>query len=72
MPNLTWRKDSGPIDKAKAATCHGASAPIYEEWKLDRKYSEPNDIGPRNDNAVDLMRHVLRPSSSSKMRRLDE
>jgi hypothetical protein len=70
--DLTWRKDIEPIVKAKCATCHGASAPIYEEWNLDRKNYESKNVGPRMDNYVDFMRHVLWPATGSMMRRLDD
>jgi len=70
--DLTWRKDIEPIVKAKCATCHGASAPIYEEWNLDRKNYESKQVGPRMDNYVDFMRHVLWPATGSMMRRLDD
>jgi len=70
--DLTWRKDIEPIVKAKCAACHGASAPIYEEWNLDRKNYESKNVGPRMDNYVDFMRHVLWPATGSMMRRLDD
>jgi hypothetical protein len=70
--DLTWRKDIEPIVKAKCAACHGASAPIYEEWNLDRKNYESKNIGPRMDSYVDFMRHVLWPATGSMMRRLDD
>ena len=67
-----WRKDIEPIVKAKCGACHGASAPIYEEWNLDRKNYEAKNIGPRMDNYVDFMRHVVWPATGSMMRRLDD
>ena len=70
--DLTWRKDIEPIVKAKCAACHGASAPIYEEWNLDRKNYESKNVGPRMDSYVDFMRHVLWPATGSMMRRLDD
>jgi len=77
---LVRRPGAGPhlaqghraIVKAKCATCHGASAPIYEEWNLDRKNYESKQVGPRMDNYVDFMRHVLWPATGSMMRRLDD
>lgn len=67
-----WRKDIEPIVKAKCGACHGASTPIYEEWNLDRKNYEAKNIGPRMDNYVDFMRHVVWPATGSMMRRLDD
>ena len=70
--DLSWRKDIEPLVKAKCAACHGASTPICEEWNLDRKNCESKNIGPRMDNYVDFMRHVLWPATGSMMRRLDD
>ena len=47
--DLTWRKDIAPIVKAQCGACHGASAPVYEDWNLDRKNFEAKNIGPRMD-----------------------
>lgn len=70
--DLTWRKDIEPIVQAKCAACHGASAPIYEAWNLDRKNYEAKNIGPRMNTYVDFMRHVVWPATGSVMRRVDD
>ncbi|HEX4885859.1 MAG TPA: cytochrome C [Casimicrobiaceae bacterium] len=70
--DLTWRKDIQPMVKDRCGTCHGASAPSYEEWNLDRKNFEAKSIGPRMDNYTDFMRHVVWPATGSLARRLDD
>ena len=70
--DLTWRKDVQPLIKDKCGACHGASAPIYEEWNLDRKNFEAKNIGPRLENYTDFMRHVIWPATGSLARRLDD
>jgi hypothetical protein len=70
--DLTWRKDIQPMIKDNCGGCHGASAPSYEEWNLDRKNFEAKKIGPRMDNYTDFMRHVVWPATGSMARRLDD
>ena len=70
--DLTWRKDIQPIVKQNCGECHGADAPSYEEWNLDRKAWEAKKIGPRMDNYTDFMRHVVWPATGSMARRLDD
>jgi len=70
--DLTWRKDIQPMIKDRCGGCHGASAPSYEEWNLDRKNFEDKKIGPRMDNYTDFMRHVVWPATGSMARRLDD
>jgi hypothetical protein len=70
--DLTWRKDIQPIVQANCAACHGAAAPIYEEWNLDREKWTKQNTGPRMDTYVDFMRHVVWPATGSVMRRLDD
>jgi hypothetical protein len=70
--DATWRANVGPLIKEKCGACHGATAPIYEDWNLDRKNYEAKNIGPRMDNYADFMRHVVWPATGSVMRRLDD
>lgn len=70
--DLSWRTNIQPLVKDKCGACHGATAPIYEEWNLDRKNYEAKNVGPRMDNYVDFMRHVVWPATGSMMRRLDD
>ena len=70
--DLTWRKDIQPLIKDNCSACHGASAPNYEEWNLDRKNFEAKNIGPRLDNYADFMRHVIWPATGAIARRLDD
>lgn len=70
--DLTWRKDIQPLVQQKCAACHGANAPSYEEWGLNRKTFDPKNIGPRMDNYSDFMRHVVWPATGSLARRLDD
>ncbi|MBK7794588.1 MAG: cytochrome C [Betaproteobacteria bacterium] len=70
--DLTWRKDIAPLVKEQCGACHGASAPSYEDWNLDRKNFEAKKIGPRMDNYTDFMRHVVWPATGSMARRLDD
>ena len=68
----TWRKDVQPLVKQLCGECHGADAPSYEDWNLDRKAWEAKKIGPRMDNYTDFMRHVVWPATGSMARRLDD
>jgi hypothetical protein len=70
--DLAWRTNVQPLVKEKCGACHGAAAPIYEDWNLDRKNHEAKNVGPRMDNYVDFMRHVIWPATGSMMRRLDD
>jgi len=70
--DLTWQKDIQPLIKEKCGMCHGANAPSYEDWNLDRKNFEAKKIGPRMDNYTDFMRHVVWPATGSMARRLDD
>lgn len=70
--DLTWRKDIQPIIKENCALCHGASAPVYEDWNLDRKNFEAKKVGPRLEGYTDFMRHVVWPATGAVMRRLDD
>ena len=70
--DLTWRKDIQPLIKDNCGACHGANAPSYEEWNLDRKNFEAKKIGPRMDNYTDFMRHVVWPATGAIARRLDD
>ena len=69
---FTWRTDIQPLIKGQCGGCHGATAPSYEEWNLDRKNFEAKTIGPRMDNYTDFMRHVVWPATGSMARRLDD
>jgi hypothetical protein len=70
--DLSWRKDIQPLIKEKCGGCHGASAPSYEEWNLDRKNFEAKSIGPRMHSYTDFMRHVVWPATGAVARRLDD
>jgi hypothetical protein len=70
--DLTWSKNIQPLVKEQCGACHGASAPSYEDWNLDRKNFEAKKIGPRMDNYTDFMRHVVWPATGSIARRLDD
>ena len=70
--DVTWRKDIEPLIKERCGACHGASAPSYEDWNLDRKNFEAKKIGPRMDNYTDFMRHIVWPATGSLQRRLDD
>ncbi len=69
---LTWRKDIQPIVQASCNACHGANAPVYEEWDLDRDKLTKQNLGPRMDTYALFMRHVVWPATGSMMRRLDD
>ena len=69
---LTWRKDIQPIVQANCSACHGAKAPVYEEWNLDRDKWTKQSTGPRMDTYPDFMRHVVWPATGAVMRRLDD
>jgi len=69
---LTWRKDIEPIVAKQCAACHGASAPSYEDWNLDREKWEKQSVGPRMDTYTYFMRHVIWPATGAVMRRLDD
>ena len=69
---LTWRKDIQPIVQANCAACHGADAPIFEDWEHDRDRWAKQNTGPRMDTYAYFMRHVVWPATGSVMRRLDD
>jgi hypothetical protein len=69
---LTWRKDVQPIVQSACAACHGATAPVYEEWNLDREKWTKQNVGPRMDLYEYFMRHLVWPATGSMMRRLDD
>lgn len=70
--DLTWRKDVQPIIQASCAACHGAKAPVYEEWNLDWEKWTKQNVGPRMDLYEYFMRHVVWPATGSLIRRLDD
>ncbi len=70
--DLSWRNDVQPIVQARCAACHGASAPVYEDWNLDRDKWTKQKVGPRMDTYFTFMRHVVWPATGSVMRRLDD
>ena len=70
--DLTWRKDVQPMVQAACGACHGANAPVYEEWNLDREKWTKQNLGPRMDKYEYFMRHVVWPATGSLMRRLDD
>lgn len=68
----TWRKDIQPIVQANCSACHGAQAPIYEDWEHDRDKWTKENVGPRLDTYANFMRHVVWPATGSLMRRLHD
>ena len=70
--DLTWRKDIQPVMQAHCSACHGANAPVYEDWNLDRDKWTKQSVGPRMDTYATFMRHVVWPATGSVMRRLDD
>jgi hypothetical protein len=70
--DLTWRNDIEPIVKSQCASCHGADAPIYEEWNRAREKWTKQNVGPRMHTYADFTRHVVWPATGSVMRRLDD
>lgn len=67
---LTWRKDIQPIVASKCGACHGASAPEFAEWLVQREKNKT--LAPRMDTYTHFMGYVVWPATGAIMRRLDD
>jgi hypothetical protein len=68
---LTWRNDVGPMIAARCGTCHGASAPEYNDWMLlgdDKRKT----VASRMDTYPHFMSYVVWPATGAMQRRLDD
>ncbi len=68
--DVTWRKDVQPIIAAQCGACHGASAPEFAEWDVQRKNNE--NLAPRMDTYGHVVGFVVWPATGAFMRRLDD
>ncbi len=68
--DLTWRKDVQPIVAAKCGGCHGANAPEFSEWMVQREKNK--SLSPRMDTHSHFMGYVVWPATGAMMRRLDD
>ena len=69
--DLTWRKDVGPMIAARCGTCHGASAPEYNDWNLMAE-EKRRTVAPRMDTYPHFMSYVVWPATGAMQRRLDD
>jgi hypothetical protein len=69
--DVTWRKDVGPMIAAKCGTCHGASAPEYNDWSLMPE-DKRRTVAPRMDTYPHFMSYVVWPATGAMQRRLDD
>ena len=69
--DVTWRKDVGPMIAAKCGTCHGASAPEYNDWSLMPE-EKRRSVAPRMDTYPHFMTYVVWPATGAMQRRLDD
>jgi len=69
--DVTWRKDVGPMIAARCGTCHGASAPEYNDWSLMLE-DKRRTVAPRMDTYPHFMSYVVWPATGAMQRRLDD
>lgn len=67
----TWRDDVQPLIEAQCGSCHGSSAPEYNEWRLLGK-EQRETVSPRMDTYPHFMSYVVWPATGAMMRRLDD
>jgi len=70
--NVTYTKDIAPIMKENCSECHGASAPIFKEFKKQEEKFTKEKIGPRMDSYPELITYIGWPETGAIMRRLDD
>lgn len=70
-PVLTWRSDILPIMVAKCQSCHGATAPEFNDW-MQLGEATRKEVAPRMDTYPHFMSYVLWPATGAMMRRLDD
>ena len=69
---VTYRKHIRPLFEERCASCHGADAPYYGDFKEDKAKYVANEIGPRMDTYADLIFFIGWPDTGAIMRRLDD
>ncbi len=67
---LTWQKDVAPMIKAQCSECHGADAPEYNDWLVQREKNKK--LAPRMDTYPHFMSFVTWPATGAVQRRLDD
>lgn len=70
--DVTYRKHIRPLFEDRCASCHGADAPYYGDFKEDKGKYVANDTGPRMDAYADLIFFIGWPDTGAIMRRLDD
>jgi hypothetical protein len=70
--NVTYTKDIAPIMKENCSECHGASSPIFKEFKKQEEKFTKEKVGPRMDSYPELITYVGWPETGAIMRRLDD
>lgn len=70
--DVTYRKQIRPLWEAKCASCHGADAPYYGDFREDKDRFVGEELGPRMDTYADLIFFVGWPDTGALMRRLDD
>lgn len=68
----TYAKDIEPLWKAKCIACHGAAAPLIEEFDKNKEKYTKEMKGPRMDSYKLLVDFVNGGDAGAIMRRLDD
>ena len=69
---VTWSQNIKPLFDARCVGCHGADAPEYAVFKLDKDTWKAKSIGPRMDTYSHLIFYTGWPDTGALMRRLDD
>ena len=70
--NVTYTKDIASLMKENCSECHGASSPIFKEFKKQEEKFTKEKLGPRMDSYPLLVTHVAYPETGAIQRRLDD
>ncbi len=69
---VNYREHIKPVFDDKCSSCHGATAPEYKAFKLDKEKWVAQSIGPRMDSYTYLVYFTGWPDTGALMRRLDD
>lgn len=70
--DVSYRKDTLPLWKARCAACHGTNSPYLGDFLENEKKYRQEMKGPRMDTYADLIFFVGWPDTGAIMRRLDD
>lgn len=69
---VTYQKEIRPLFEAKCSSCHGADAPLLDEFKKNKETFTKVQKGPRMDSYRLLIEFVKGADAGALMRRLDD